>query len=143
MGNKQNLEPEGFRMFRNNKSQKDIASALGVTEATVSAWKKKFDWDRRKYEWQNSRQATAEKYLEMIAKEAQAMEKLESGMTDKHLKALKIIKELDAQSDILASTIQIMEDLLEFLQAKGHPAFTDFQELLPDFLMYQRQKADK
>lgn len=143
MAGKQYLEPEAFKLYRQNKTQKEIAESIGVSEQTLSGWKKKFEWESRRRNWQNSTQAISEKLMMLLAKDVQELDKLDSSAMDRINKAVKSIKDLDKSVDMLASTIQVMEDYVEYLQNKNPELADGTQNALPDFLMWQGNKYQK
>ena len=62
-----------FRLFMSGESQKSIARTVGTTEATVSRWAGKEEWDKKKQEQNtstlalaNSMMAAARKMSELI-----------------------------------------------------------------------------
>lgn len=127
-----------FRYYRKhcneNGVQKDIAEKWNVTEQLVSTYKKKFDWDQRVKDWNNSNRASLEKLLKMRD------DAIEDGDPDAVWKIQKTIQAIDGEFDRLAYTIEIMDDFLEYLK-KAHPEeFNSFQNILPDFLSAQRNK---
>ena len=72
-----------FRLYMSGESQKSIAKTVGTTEASVSKWVNKEDWERRKTEQNtssltlaNSMMAAAKKMTELI------IENIESGNAD-------------------------------------------------------------
>lgn len=137
------MEPEAFKLFRQGKTQKEIAGVVGVSEQTISAWSQKFDWQNRRRQWNNSSQAISEKLMMLLSKDVQELEKLDASAMDRIQKAVKSIKQLDQTVDMLASTIQVMEDFVEYAQNKNPEVAQIIQEALPDFLMWQGNKYNK
>lgn len=144
MAGKQHLEPEGFNLYRKNKDQKEIAEILGVSEQTISTWKKKFDWESRKRKWLTSRQSISERVLEQTADMAENMNLKENpGILDLINKATLTIERLDKSVDMLASTIQVMEDFIKYLHEHNPELGEGVQEALADFLVHQGNKYEK
>ncbi len=137
MGNKQHLEPDAFKLYRKNTSQDEIAEILGLSEPTISAWKKKFDWEKRKRDWDNSNHATIDELLKM-RKEA-----IEKKDPDGVWKIQKTIQAIDGEFDRLAYTLEIMEDFIKWMRAEYPEKFKEVQEVFTDFFAAQRDKYGK
>lgn len=143
MAGKQYLEPEAFSLYRQNKTQKEIAQVLGLTEATVSSWAKKYEWEKRRRQWQMSTQAISEKLMDLLASDVEQLTALDNGSVDRIMKAVNSIKQLDQSVDMLASTIQVMEDFIGYLHGRSSPLIDQVQKVLPDFLTFMGNKYGK
>jgi uncharacterized protein YjcR len=137
MGNKQHLEPEGFKLYRKNTPQNEIAEILGVSQPTITEWKQKFDWVKRKRDWDNSNHASLEKLLVLRDK------KIQEGDADGAWKVQKIIDSIDGQFDRLAYTLEIMEDFIKYMRAEHPKKFQTVQGVITEFFTVQRNKYGK
>jgi len=138
---KHNLLPQAERMFiREGKGIQEIAAAIGVAPSTVTRWKKKRNWEQRRIDYQNSAMNIAEKLLKLLAEDVGKLEKLDSSSVDKIVKAVKAIRSLNQDVDMLGATIEVMEQFANFLQSKHARLHAHFQEVLPQFLIYMREK---
>lgn len=126
--------------IRQQKSNKEIAIALGVSESTIARWAKKRDWHQRREQWVNSSAHIGEKLLNLLSQEVQNLDALSNSDVDKIMKAVKAIKSLDADVDMLSTTILVLEQFSNFLHARHSKFFSDFQDILPSFLIYMREK---
>ncbi len=132
--NLDHLEPEGFKLFLRDKTGKEIAEILGVSEPTVSKWRNKYDWKNKKREWKKSNHATIEKLRKLRDK------KIQDGDADGTWKIQKVIDSIDGKFDRLAYTLEIMEDFIQFMRAEHPEKFSEIQETLTDFFASQRNK---
>jgi transposase len=137
MASKFHLEPDMFRAYRQGEHQKDIAAKFDVSEQMVCRYKKKFDWDRRARDWNNSNHASVEKLLAM---RDDAIDKQDA---DAIWKIQKTIQAIDGEFDRLAYTIEIMDDFLAYCKATFPRQFKRFQSILPEFLNDQRNRYKK
>ncbi|EHO41089.1 hypothetical protein Calab_1468 [Caldithrix abyssi DSM 13497] len=136
-----NLLPQAERLYiREGKSIENIATALGVSRTTLYRWKKERNWDERKYEMETSAQFVSEKLMKLLADDVRNLQKLDAKSVDRIVKAIKSIKSLDNEVDILGSTLLVMEQLAYYLQQKNAQLYEKLQELLPDFLVYMRER---
>lgn len=135
------LLPQAERMFiREGKGVTEVADTLGISRATISRWKKKRNWDQRRLDFNNSTQAISEKLLKLLADDVNSLQQLDSSAVDRITKAVKSIKSLNQDVDMLGTTITVMEQLAHFLQHRHARLYVQFQEVLPDFLIYMREK---
>ncbi|MEP0004569.1 MAG: helix-turn-helix domain-containing protein [Balneola sp.] len=134
---KDHLEPDGFKLFRRDKTGIEIAELLGVSEQTVSKWRKKFNWDQRRRDWRNSNHASIED-LQQMREEA-----IKNKDSDGVWKIQKTILAIDGEFDRLAYTIEIMDDFMKFVQNSHPDKFESVHEILPDFIMSQGDKYRK
>lgn len=123
-----------YRCFRNEMDGKDIAHKFEISEQLVCRYRKKFEWDRRKRDWNNSNRATIEQLIKMREKA------ISDSDADAIWKIQKTIQAIDGEFDRLAYTIEIMEDFLAYLRGNYPGEFRVFQNILPDFLTAQRNK---
>ena len=138
------LYPKCERMFVNeNKSLSEIHNLTGVALSTLSKWKRDNGWEQRRNDWQNSSLHIAERLKYLLSLELSEMDKLDNGTVDKIIKTIKSVKYLDEDADILGNTILVMEQFGIFLQIKHQKMFRTYQALLPDFLIYMREKFKK
>jgi len=138
---KTQLLPQAEQMFiRQGKGINEIAGILGIAASTVSRWAKKRDWEERRVEVQNSTLYISEKLLKLLATDVMGLNTLDNSSIDRITKAVKSIKSLNTQVDILGNTITVMEQLGNFLSVKHAKLFGAFQEVLPEFLVYMREK---
>ncbi len=136
-----NLLPQAERMYiREGKPIEKIAAALGVSRTTLYRWKKERNWDERKYELETSAQFVSEKLMKLLADDVRNLQKLDAKSVDRIVKAIKSIKSLDNEVDILGSTLLVMEQFAYYLQQKNAGLYEKIQELLPDFLVYMRER---
>lgn len=105
--------------------------------------RKEGDWDKRRQEWLLSTEAVAEKAMTLLAREVETWDKLGKSEADTLVKAVKAIKGLDDEVDILGSTLTITEELANYLQRENQEGFDVLQASLPDFLQYMRDKYKK
>lgn len=138
---KKHLLPQAERQFiKENKSVSAIAESLGVSASTISRWAKANDWEARQADYAGSTLRVAEKLRKLLAEDIDSLDKLDNGSMDRIMKAVKSVKEIDREVDMLANTIEIMDQFTNFLQAKHSRTFAMVQEVLPDFLIYMREK---
>ncbi len=126
--------------IREGKGTQEIAAALGVAPSTVTRWKKKRNWEQRRLDYQNSALNIAEKLLKLLSRDVQELQRLDPAAVDKIVKAVKAIRSLNQDVDMLGATIEVMEQLANFLQSRHARLYKDFQEVLPQFLIYMREK---
>jgi len=140
---KSHLIPQAEKMFiREHRTGQEIAEALGLHPSTVSRWKDAYKWDERRRDLQASVQTISEKLMHLLAKDVEKLENadgLDPATWDKINKAVKSIKSLDKEVDILGNTIIVMEHLITYLGMKHGALQRQFQEVLPDFLIYMRE----
>lgn len=138
---KKHLLPQAERMFiKENKNVSAIADSLGISASTVSRWAKANDWENRQMEYAGSTLRIAEKIRKLLADDVASLDKLDNGAMDRITKAVKSMKEIDREVDMLANTIEVMDQFANFLQSKHSRTFGMVQEVLPDFLIYMREK---
>lgn len=138
---KTHLIPQVEKMYiREGKNNGEIAAALGIAPSTVSRWIKKYDMEKRRIEVQGSLQHISERLLKLLADDVNGLPALDNSAIDRITKAAKTIKTLETQIDKLANTIFVMEQFGVFLNMKHAGLFGSFQEVLPDFLIYMREK---
>lgn len=123
-----------FRDYRRGTPQREIAHKYDVSEQLVTGYKKKFEWDKRARDWNNSNHASIEKLLKMRE------EAIEDSDADAIWKIQKTIQAIDGEFDRLAYTIEIMEDFMAYLEQASAGDFGRFQKVLPDFLNEQRNR---
>lgn len=137
-----------FRLYMSGESQKSIAKTVGTTEASVSKWVNKEDWERRKTEQNtssltlaNSMMAAAKKMTELI------IENIESGNADinsitkcsDNLVKIMAAAERIAKTVTRATVIDVIIALDRWLMQRAE---TDSQlppELLEHILDYHRK----
>lgn len=138
---KKHLLPQAERQFiKENKGVSAIAESLGVSASTISRWAKNGDWEARQADYAGSTLRIAEKIRKLLADDVASLDKLDNGAMDRITKAVKSMKEIDREVDMLANTIEVMDQFTNFLQAKHSRTFAMVQEVLPDFLVYMREK---
>lgn len=138
---KTHLVPQVERMFiREGKDNGEISRALGIAPSTVSRWIKKYNMEERRIEVQGSLQHISERLLKLLANDVNSLDKIDNSAIDRITKAAKTIKTLEVQIDKLANTIFVMEQFGAFVNMKHASLFPKFQEILPDFLIYMREK---
>ena len=72
-----------FRLFMSGESQKSIARTVGTTEATVSRWAGKEEWDKKKQEQNTSTLALANSMMAAARKMSELIiSNIENGNTD-------------------------------------------------------------
>ena len=72
-----------FRLFMSGESQKSIARTVGTTEATVSWWAGKEEWDKKKQEQNTSTLALANSMMAAARKMSELIiSNIENGNTD-------------------------------------------------------------
>ena len=142
---KQHLEPSGFRMYVHNAAQKEIAATLGVSEVTVTAWKRKHNWDERKEIEIQSTQYTVTKLKRMLADYVAKIERLEDDdkIGDKLSKITASIERLDSHFDLLGSVIKVSEEWVSWASANDDELFKAMQRALPKFLAHARTKFNR
>ncbi|HHL71364.1 MAG TPA: hypothetical protein ENJ29_02535 [Bacteroidetes bacterium] len=126
--------------IREGKGVTEISKMLGLSTSTVSRWKREGDWEARHKDVHTSLSRIAEKLIILLADEVDQMEALDNANVDKVTKAVKSITTLDKEVDMLGSTVLVMENYGNFLQQKYSGFFGKFQQTLPDFLIYMREK---
>lgn len=122
-----------------NRSQKEIAQDLGITEKTISKWVNDGGWRQERTALVNNNQNRAEKFkavLEDMAdeqlmisqkikdaeaagdfNEAMVLRKLATSIADQVGKYQKALERLDKDSKILLSTkLDVVEDLFKTMQ---------------------------
>ena len=72
-----------FRLFMSGESQKSIARTVGITEATVSRWAGKEEWDKKQQEQNTSTLALANSMMAAARKMSELIiSNIENGNTD-------------------------------------------------------------
>ena len=138
------LFPECERLrVKERLTLKEIHQRTGVAPSTLSKWNRKFNWDARMNDWLNSSMHIAERLQFLLNQELQDVEQLDNKAVDKVIKAVKSIRYLNQDADILGNTIMVMEQYGTFLQLKSAKMFSEFQNILPDFLVHMREKFKK
>lgn len=131
--------------IRQGYDDEEIVAYLG--NAVSVRWcirhRKEGEWDKRRQEWLLSTEAVAEKAMTLLAIEVETWVKLGKSEADTLVKAVKAIKGLDDEVDILGSTLTITEELAVFLQRENPQGFDVLQDSLPNFLQYMREKYKK
>ena len=135
------LYPDAERMFvQENKSPAEIEKALGIPQSTLSGWRQKQGWNKQRKDWQQSGHHIAARLKVLLAQELRDLDKLDNASVDRIMKAVKSIKSLNEDADILASTIKVMEQFGVFLSMKKSKFEKAYRALLPEFLVYMREK---
>jgi len=92
-----------------------------------------------------SAEAISEKALYLLGKEVDTWERLGRSEADTLIKAVKAIKGIDEEVDILGSTMTVLSDMMDFYQyqVKDEKAFNILKKHIPDFTQYMRNKYKK
>lgn len=136
------LEPKAFALYKSGKyTQAEIAERIGVSEQTISIWKKKYEWDARLEKLSASTRRSVETLRSIIAKKIDKLRDLEEddipkGIGDELHKLQLVLDRIDGQFDRLAFTLEVMEDLNEFLLGNYPDLAQEFHEVLSPFLNY-------
>jgi predicted transcriptional regulator len=140
-GSKKHLIPQFEKLFiREHMTQKACCEALGISAPTGSRWIKERNMEKRRQDLELSAVGVQEKLRKDLAVLIQNSDPKDSGYWDKLSKAVKSILSLEPEIDRLGNTILTMDDLNQFLNLK-HPEILEmFQEVLPDFLVFVREK---
>lgn len=125
-------EPKAFHLYRQGKSQAEIAGIVGVSEQTISSWKKKYEWDTRLAQISASTRRASDKLRQILADEIENMK--DASNADAIHKLSLVLEKLDGKFDRLAFTIEVMEDFNAFLLAHYPKLLPDFHEILAPFL---------
>lgn len=125
-------EPKAFHLYRQGKSQTEIAGIIGVSEQTISNWKKKYDWDRRLAQISASTRRASDKLRQILADEIENMK--DASNADAIHKLSLVLEKLDGKFDRLAFTIEVMEDFNAFLLVHYPKLLPEFHEVLAPFL---------
>ena len=129
------------RMYiREKKRVNDISVATGINIRTLNRWRKKYDWDNRLFDWETSATGIAEKTIKMLHDFIQGVSKLDTSVTDTLVKTTAAIRKLDQDFDVLGTTLMVIEELTFWLRINHSDAFTKLQEVIPEFLLYMRDK---
>ncbi len=138
-------EPEAFELYKNKTDQNEIARIVGVSEQTISNWKKKFKWDEKVKAYSASARKSID-ILDRIIRDKLAkvefteVDQLPKGFEDGLFKLQLMREKMNTHQDRRQQTIDIMGDLNEFL-VHEHPEHVElFHELLPEFISAQGRK---
>lgn len=127
---------------RQGMTDGEIQSNLqeAVSLRWLSTQRKTRGWDDRREEWMLSTDYVAEHAMSLLALEIKKWDTLGKAEADTLIKAVKAIKGLDNEVDILGTALVVVEDLAEFLETESKEAFELLRGLLPDFLRFMREK---
>lgn len=127
---------------RQGMTDREIQSNLqeAVSLRWISAQRKTRGWDYRREEWMLSTDYVAEHAMTLLATEIKKWDTLGKAEADTLIKAVKAIKGLDNEVDILGTALVVVEDMAEFLETESKEAFEMLRGLLPDFLRFMREK---
>lgn len=132
------LEPKAFTLYRQGKTQADIAEVLGVSPQTITSWKKKYDWDSRLERMSASTRRSADKLREIIANEIDAMQ--DGSRADHVFKLSLVLDKFEGMFDRLAFTLEMMEEFNGFLETNYPALLPDFHEVLAPFIQHVGKK---
>lgn len=139
-------EPKAFRLYlQGDKTQAEIASIIGTSEQTISKWKKEYNWDSRVQERSASTRRSADILRRVIAAKIDELAEVANADIPKSIgdelhKLQLVLEKLDGHFDRLAFSIEIMEDLNQFLLANYPELVEPFHEILAGFLNEQGKK---
>lgn len=121
--------------------QKEISSIIGVSEVTITAWKKRYNWEERKQIFTESTHATVDKLRRLLNNYVSSLESLDDDKAaDKVAKVTAAIEKLDAHFDFLGSVIVVSEEWIGWSAENDDELFALLQKNLPRFLAHARLK---
>lgn len=96
-----------YDLYMNTKkSQKEIAEMAQITEATFSAWKKKYDWEIHKQAFS----ITANNIISNLMKKAFEMSEQEKINADALVKVVKSIEALSDRKVTISNIINVFKE---------------------------------
>lgn len=132
--NKQELEQLkrlAYEWFMNtDKTQKEIADIIGVSEVTMSKWVADGNWDEIKALETASRGATIRNLLKRIFEESQK----EDPDADKIAKLTSALEKLDQKKITVPNTINIFMAFGKWLYPRNPEQAKQFTMLMNDFI---------
>lgn len=143
MDNKSKKDIAKIYYVNHNRTQAEISQVLGVSEVTVSKWKKDGKWDVLK-----AAQATrndeiisrAYDQINRILKNAEdADRELTDGESDRIAKIAKSIQNLETKAT-LSHVIEISEELLLFIKEVDQPLAIKVADM---FMQFTSKKAEQ
>ncbi len=106
---RQQIEPEAFKLYNDGMSLQSIASSCQVTRNTISAWKKKYDWDKREEEITKK---TNQKLVNDLSKIRSDMIKISRATLQKYAEQL-MRDEIRITASDAANHIRLLNELIE------------------------------
>lgn len=137
-----------YLLFLEGWDQKRIAAALRVTEKTITTWKKQYDWDRKRTEKAIARETSEEKLWKLISYQLTALEqRTEEWIKDSEYRLLdkgdidalaKMYSAVKNKQHTWAQIVEIITELLDYLQARNFKLAKEVLELTDEFLMNKK-----
>lgn len=140
------------RLYLDGWTQGRIATTLGVTQTTVTSWKKKHAWDKEKVKKAAIAQASTERVWALIeyqtkALDAQREQNLKTGEEGGNFKLIdkgdldalqKLFSIVKSKEPKWMDTIKIAAQFLEFIQSKDLKLAKKLAPLLTEFIEENR-----
>ena len=146
-----NLEAKeaAYILFQQGWSQGRIADAVKVTEKTVSNWKTKHNWDKKRTESAMSKESSEQKLWNLIAYQLDALErKKEEWIRDEEYKLIdkgdidalsKMYSAVKGKQHTWAQIVEIITELVDFCQSKNFKLTKELIQLTDEFLMLKKE----
>lgn len=140
------------QLYLESWDQARIAATLGITQNTVSKWKKKHDWDKEKIKKAAIAQESTDRVWAMIdyqtkALEAQKEEFLKKGEEDGTYKLIgrgnldalqKLFSIVKTKETKWLDTIKVASEILEFVQSQNLKLAKSLSPLITEFIEEKR-----
>lgn len=139
-----------FTLFQEGYTGKHIAKVMGVTEQTVSSWKKSDKWDEKVANHKQLWESNAEKVMKLISYQLRALERKVTEWEDEGSNQLIGKGEIDALSKLYATIktkemtwanhISVMKAFVEFLSRENFELAKQLTEPVDLFLNEIREQ---
>jgi len=114
-----------------DKSQKEIAGIVGVTEKTIGKWKTEGEWDLLK----NATSITARNIIDNLYKRAYALSENPESKADDIIKIANSIEKLSNKKVTVSQIINVFKDFTKW-------AFSENAEIAKDINLLQKKYID-
>lgn len=126
------------------KTAQEICNILQISMSTIRRWIKKYGWEDRKKRVEQSSWSAALSLQEVIPKLIQKLDNDASASNvDALLKAIKSLKAIEKNTDIVGHALQIFRDFSIFLKETNKPAAEVLLDVVDPFIQYLIFKYEK
>ncbi|NPV38309.1 MAG: DUF1804 family protein [Brevinematales bacterium] len=137
--NKYQYAEEARRLYVfEDKTLKEISTQLGISQNTLSRWKKAMDWDTEKQKYRKKTKNVLEILERKIEELIEEIEKVSVfDLSEENLKKLKILKETLAAIKKTETTFQtylrVMDKFADFIREKYPEKKEEFARIIQEF----------
>lgn len=129
---------------REGKSLTEISKILPIRIQTLSNWKKKGEWDRKRDAFMRSSIVASEMLLEeavsFMRKRKDSKEPLSPKEADAIVKIISSAKKLEEKSDFPGTALVVLGELMRFLKDRDREAAKALDRNIQDFSQYIWEK---